>query len=334
MSIRVLIVDDSPFVREVLRALLESYSDIEVVGEASDGRRAEEMVLRVDPDVITMDLLMPMVDGVEAVRRIIASSPTPMIVVSDNLGESAVMAMEAGAFDVFPKPSAGFTRANADELVNLIRSAAKVDREELSRPPVRLQINPALMQRLRLARAVGIVASTGGPRLVRDLIAAIPAGGAPVFVVQHTAAGSTEALVSWFRRDAAAEVRLARDGEAIAVGTVYVAPDGRHLEVLGGRIVLSSVPPVTGHRPSGTVLFKALAREYGSQGVAIVLSGMGRDGAEGARALEDVGGLVVVQEPATATIDGMPRQALRETRAPLVALPEQIAHLLALAGGK
>jgi len=335
MTIRVLIVDDSPFVRDVLRSLLESYADIEVIGEASDGRRAEEMAMRLDPDVITMDLLMPMMDGVEAVRRIIEKCPIPILIVADVVGDAAVAALEAGACDVFPKPHGGFTEAAADELVELIRSAAKVDRDELSRPPIRLTLNAALTERLRRARYIGLVASTGGPRLVRDVIVGLPADlNATVLVVQHTSVGCTDALVSWFRRDAAIEVRLAREGETLAPSRVYVAPDDQHLEVMGSRIVLSRGARVAGHRPSGTVLLRAMAREFGDQVVAIVLTGMGRDGAEGAALVEKAGGLVVVQEPATATIDGMPRQTLRETRAALLALPEQIARIAALVGGR
>lgn len=335
MAVRVLIVDDSPFVREVLRQGLSRYPDIEIVGEASDGKRAEKMVIELRPDVVTMDVVMPMVGGMDAIRSIMARCPTPIVVVSDASDDQkhlSLQAMEAGAIDTFAKPRTGFDDAAADELATLLRAAARVR----VRPRARSadpSAAPRSLARTRRVDFIGIVASTGGPQTLRRMLGELTQPGSrpipPIAIVQHTAVGFTGALTSWLARYSDVEVSMAQDGKRIEAGTIVIAPDDRHLEVLpGGLARLGAGPKLGGHRPSGTLLLRSLARSYGAGAVGVVLTGMGNDGADGARAIEDHGGLVLIEAPETAIIDGMPRAALQVTRGPVVAPASELARML------
>lgn len=337
MAVRVLIVDDSPFIREVLRQVLTRYPDIEVVGEASDGKRAEKLVLELRPDVVTMDVVMPMVGGMDAIRSIMTTCPTPIVVVSDaqsDIREVTMHAIEAGAVDAFSKPRAGFDEATADRLAALLRSAAQVQvrqRWQRSRPP---QQSPRSLER-RIAKAsfIGIVASTGGPQTLQRLLGKLPARGtapiAPIAIVQHTSVGFTKALVSWLSASVRVQVTTARDRQRVTAGQVVIAPDESHLEIdAGGVVRLHRGPRINNHRPSGTLLLSSLARAFGSSAVGVILTGMGDDGAEGARELEEQGGLVVIENPGTAILEGMPRAAIQRTRLPIVASSERIGDLL------
>ncbi len=340
MPIRVLIVDDSPFAREVLCEVLSRYPDIEVVGQAGDGKRAETMVTELRPDVVTMDVIMPMVGGLEAIKAIMERCPTPIIVVADRAsGYDGVagQAIEAGAIATFGKPRAGFAEETAEQLAGLIRDAAhvRVQRKLSSERGSPAKIGLA-SQRLRQIQLVGIVASTGGPQTLQRLIAGLDADiPYPIAVVQHTSVGFTEAFTTWLARDSHLPVQLARDGCRLVPGTITVAPDEAHLEVRpGGIIHLHQGPKLGGHRPSGTLLLRSLAASFSSQAAGVVLTGMGDDGAEGARAIEERGGLVFVEDPETAILGGMPKATIGQTRAPIVGTAEDIGRWLTCSNGK
>jgi two-component system chemotaxis response regulator CheB len=334
VSIRVLIVDDSPFVREIICAGLARHPDIEVVGQAGDGRTAERLIGSLRPDVVTMDVVMPLVSGLDAIRNIMANQPTPIVVVSDARGGKdrlMVEAIAAGAIEVFVKPPRGFDDRAADQLANVLRSAAKarLASRRLPRAATHRAWDDTLRQ-LASASVIGIVASTGGPAVLHQLIHALPATfKVPIAIVQHTAVGFTDALVSWLGQGAAVRVEIARAGAAIR--GVVVAPDDQHLEVRRGTILLHRDPPVRGHRPSGTVLLQALAA-YGRAAVGIVCTGMNDDGAVGLGALEAAGGIAIVEDPQTAVIDAMPRAAIAATESPIVATASRISDLLAGGG--
>lgn len=334
MSVRVLIVDDSPFIREVLRGVLAQYPDIEVIGEAGDGKRAEQLVMELRPDVVTMDMVMPLVGGMEAIRSIMSRCPTPIVVVSDaqsDIRRVAMRAIEAGAIDAFCKPSAGFDASTADRLASLVRSAAqvRVDRRwERNRPP--RQSTRAIEQRIARADFIGIVASTGGPQTLRRIIARLSSRTTvPIAVVQHTSVGFTRALVSWLSSATRLRVSIACDREQVTGGQIVVAPDDAHLEIApNGMARLHRGPRIHNHRPSGTLLLRSLARSFGASAVGVVLTGMGDDGAEGVCALEERGGLVLIENPRTAILDGMPRAAVRCAQDPVVASAERLGELL------
>ena len=334
---RVVIVDDSPFVREVLRARLAPHADIEIAGEAGDGQTAERMIATLRPDVVTMDVVMPLVSGLDAIRRIMSTCPTPIVVVSDARGgvaELMVQAIAAGAVDVFVKPPRGFDELAATQLASVLRNAARARLRKPPRAATSPPLRPAdVVRRLATASVIGIVASTGGPPVLRQLIAALPPTlPVPVAIVQHTAIGFTQALASWLREATRAPVDVGRAGHPLR--GVVIAPDEHHMEVTrAGEIVLQRGAPVRGHRPSGTILLQSLAA-YGRGAVGIVCTGMHDDGAVGLAALEAAGGVALVEDPQGAMIDSMPRAAIAATRAPVVASVARIAELLAGAGAR
>ncbi len=359
MKIRVLVVDDSPLIRAVLREAFERTSDIEVVAEACDGCRAIDEVLRVRPDIVTMDVLMPSMDGLAATQTIMRVQPTPIVIIARDGGDGRALAIEAlgrGALTVFPKPSAGFDEAAARELAETIRrlarkaglrTSAQVDKSVPSRrgeafsgaaftashPPGVSQTEtkhgtpPAHSVALAIA---GVVGSTGAPRILRDLLAGLPPTfSLPIAVVQHTERGHAQSLCSWLGETSVLPVRLGRDGHVLLPGEVVVAPDDVHMTVhTGGIVALQSGLPVDGFRPSATVLLNSLAASFGQRALGVVLSGMGNDGAAGLRALVASGGRAVVEDPRTAAVPGMPRRALDDSPTAIVQTGAGLATLL------
>lgn len=334
MSVRVLIVDDSPFIREILREVLARDPDIEIVGEASDGKRAERLVMELRPDVVTMDLIMPLVGGMEAIRSIMSRCPTPIVVVSDaqsDVRRLAMHAIEAGAIDTFCKPRAGFDAAAADRLVALVRSAAQVRvRQRWKRSQPTPQSQRSFERRVAKAAFIGIVASTGGPQTLQRLLGKLPPGTtAPIAIVQHTSVGFTRALAAWLSSSSRIPVTIARHRQRVSAGDIVLAPDDAHMEIdASGEVRLHHGPPIHSHRPSGTLLLRSLAQAFGPAAVGVILTGMGDDGAEGAHELEERGGLVMIENPSTAILEGMPRAAMQRTRLPLVASSSRIGDLL------
>ena len=323
MPIRVLIVDDSSFARDVLCEVFARHDDIEVIGQAGDGKRAEEMVIRLKPDVVTMDVIMPMVGGLDAIQAIMARCPTPIVVVSDMESDQvnmSIRALQAGAINTFAKPRGGFTAEAAEQLVTALREAAQVSFQGnriTNRPSPSAAV---VRQRVREVKFIGIVSSTGGPQTLQYLLRDLKdVHFPPVAIVQHTTVGFTRAFTSWLAGVSGLEVVLAEEGRRITAGTIAVAPDECHLEIRPGGIAnLHRGPKLKSHRPSGTLLLRSLARSFGASAAAVVLTGMGDDGADGAGEIEKNGGLVFVQQPGEAVLPGMPRAALDATVAPVV----------------
>jgi two-component system chemotaxis response regulator CheB len=359
VKIRVLVVDDSPLIRAVLREAFERTSDIEVVAEAGDGRRAIDEVLRVRPDIVTMDVLMPSMDGLAATQTIMQVQPTPIVIIARDGGDGRALAIEAlgrGALAVFPKPSTGFDQAAARELAETIRrlvreatlrsgksvdkrapprraEASAEDASAESRAPSfpRTEVKSGVRAASSGALAiVGMVGSTGAPRILRDTLGGLPATfPLPVVVVQHTERGYAQSLCSWLGETSPMPVRLGREGHVLLPGEVVVAPDDVHMEVhTGGMVALQSGLPVDGFRPSATVLLSSLAASFGQRALGVVLSGMGNDGAAGLRALVASGGCAVVEDTRTAAVPGMPRRALEECPTAIVQPGAGLAALL------
>jgi two-component system chemotaxis response regulator CheB len=326
--VRVLIADDSPLVCTVLRDILCCHPGIEVVAEVRDGRQAVEETRRLRPDLIIMDVMMPVMDGLDAVIEIMASAPTPILVLSSNVdpadSRSAFQAIQHGALDIMEKPAGMFSDGFpeiADTLIEKVKalSRIRVMHHFRGRRPLPPPAASSLPVGPRNLLAIG--ASTGGPKAVMRLLREIPRESrARIVVVQHISCGFAAGFAEWLDRDVPCTVRLARDGEVLPEGVALVAPNNRHLEIVDGRVLLSETAPVNSCRPSVDVLFRSLARQLAPSVVAVLLSGMGRDGAEGMAALRRSGGYNIVQDEASCAVFGMPKVAV-ELGAPHQVLP-------------
>lgn len=327
--IRVLVADDSELFRDLLARVVSADPSYEVVGVAADGNVAAALARSVKPDVITMDLHMPSADGFSGIARIMAETPTPILVLSANREEAVgFRALSLGALDILEKPSA---TSDLGAYGSLLRSrlrllaGVKVIRHPRGLRGVR-RVNAPVRGRADL---VVIGASLGGPRALATLLHGLPADfPAPIAVVQHIADGFTEGLASWLAQESRLEVREARDGEPLRAGRVLVAPTGRHLVVADGTAHLSDAAPVDTFRPSVTPLFASAAAAYGTRACGVLLTGMGRDGAEGMRALKASGAHTIAQDEATSVVFGMPRAAIELGAVDRVLPIDEIARAL------
>jgi two-component system chemotaxis response regulator CheB len=315
--IRVLVAEDSATVRELLVAILESDPEIQVVGEAKNGEEAVTLAKQLRPDLITMDIHMPVMDGFAATKEIMVMSPTPILIVSASSSvrdvEMSLNALRAGALMIVAKPNdprAPNFEAQQEQLLGMVRAMADVK-------VVRRWAQGALSPRPTGANAihtpvVAIAASTGGPAALQQLLSELPPDfPASVLIVQHIAQGFTSGLAEWLGASSPLRVKVAENGETLAPRTVFLAPDELHMGlVAGGRIAVSDAPPVDGFRPSASLLFESVARHAGSSLIAVVLTGMGLDGAGGLSAVREAGGEVIAQDEATSVVYGMPRAAV------------------------
>ena len=334
--IKVLIAEDSPSVAAIMRDLLKRDPEIDVVGWAKSGREAVSMRNTLEPDVITMDLNMPLMGGIEAIRTICTTRPVPIVVVSSLIesrdSELAFEALRCGALDVMGKPSAtgsgGFTGIG-EELKFRIKAASRIHpMRRYSRPapgqaPKR---KPPASRKLKQPLVV-IGASTGGPPALAKVLGELPRYfPVPIAIVQHIATGFIAGLRQWLERQSALPVQVAADEVPLQSGHVYLAPDDRHLEVGPGRILtLNSEAPSRGHRPSVDRLMDSAAHVYGPNVVGVLLTGMGRDGAQGLRNIRDAGGRTIVQDEDTSLVFGMPREAILNDAAEIVSPLDKIA---------
>ncbi|OGA15018.1 MAG: chemotaxis response regulator protein-glutamate methylesterase [Betaproteobacteria bacterium RIFCSPLOWO2_02_FULL_66_14] len=340
--IKVLVVEDSPVVREFLVHILGSDPGIRVVGTAHDGEEALEAIARMRPDVVTMDVHMPKMNGLDATRRIMETCPTPIVVVSGSTDPAMVAttfeAMEAGALAVLHRP-AGIGHpdheATARELVQtvklmsevkVVRRWASARRDSIARPaPPRLERAPGS------CKIVALGASTGGPPVLQTILSQLPVDfPAPVLIVQHMAAGFVRGFIEWLAHSSRLPVHLAAHGEQILPGHVYVAPDDLQMKVQrGGRIALTRDAPENGLRPSVSYLFRSVVEAYGGDAVAGLLTGMGRDGADELKLLKDSGTVTFAQDKDSSVVHGMPGEAIKLDAATLVLPPDKIADVLA-----
>ena len=342
-GVRVLIVDDSPVAREVLKSMLEADAGIRVIGMAGTGREAVELTARLKPDLVTMDLVMPGMNGMEATQHIMARYPTPILFFSSFLGPggdySRSDVLAAGALDIVEKPTPMLDPrwATAGALVQKVKSLAQVTvlrhiygAERGARPVPRL----APRRRTEIA-VVAIGASSGGPRLLDDLLSAMPADYGPaIVVVQHMADGFLTGWLTALRQRCALDLKVAEDGDRLQSGRVLFAPPASHLTVLsGGRIRIEGGEPVGGFCPSVDLAFASIAQVYGKRAAGVLLTGMGVDGAAGLLAIRRAGGVTMVQDEASCVVFGMPRAAIDLNAAQHVLPPARLTRrMLALHG--
>lgn len=343
----VLVVDDSPFVRSAVQRMLEPLAAVRVVGTAADGAEAVELVRRLRPDVVILDIVMPGMNGLDALRAIMEEAPTPVLVLSSHAhpgAEVALRALELGAVDFISKADAG-TRFDIYDLAPMLRE--KVLAVASSRvapgfagtelqPTVGSQPDSAGAARpgTCLYDVLAVGASTGGPRALARILSELPANfPAGIVVAQHMPSGFTATLADRLDRRSRLHVREARDGDTVTPGTALVGVGGRQIELARDDGALRiRIPDVDGphlHRPSVDILFRSVAREAGARAVGLVLTGMGQDGADGLAAIRAAGGRTLVESEESAVIYGMPRAALpaAERSVPLGELPAAIRSL-------
>jgi two-component system chemotaxis response regulator CheB len=317
----------------VARALLVSIINrdpgLEVVGEARDGEQAVKLAAELGPDVITMDVHMPNVDGLEATRRIMGETPTPIIVISAIDPKDVKMSFEAlnsGALAILAKPS-GPTAPDFNERANEIVSTLKtmagvkvVTRRPRLTPAAPLAATPDIQHAAPVATApparrridvVAIGSSTGGPDALGKIFKALPGSApVPILIVQHITVGFHQGLVDWLNNVTPLDVKLGEEGYLPVAGDVILAPGEHHMSLdASKRLTLTEESPVRGHRPSATHLFRSVASVYGANALGVILTGMGDDGADGLVELRRAGGWVIGQDEATSVVYGMPREA-------------------------
>ena len=333
---RVVVAEDSVTARHLLVMLLSDDPAIDVVAEAANGLEALDLTRRLRPSVVVMDIRMPVMDGFEATKRIMIEVPTPVIIVTasaDPEVEFGLRAVQIGALTVLPKPTAPGDPAfpaQAARLVSLVKAFSDVKVVRRRDADTTAPFGPGVAAGSRPVEIVAVAASTGGPAALYRLLERLPRTSAtPFVVVQHIAEGFTTGLVSWLGSGTPLPVKVAEHGEQLVGGTIYVAAEQRHLEVTDqGTVVLSDEPAVGGFRPSATVLFRSVADSYGPAAVAVVLTGMGRDGLEGVVAVREAGGRVLAQDEATSVVFGMPGVVVAEGLAEVVGPVEVLADRL------
>jgi two-component system chemotaxis response regulator CheB len=342
VPIRVVVAEDSVTTRELIVAVLTSDPDIAVVGQAANGTEAVALASRLRPDVITMDIRMPVMDGFEATRRIMSEAPTRIIVLSSSVDAEELKitfeALKLGAVAVVEKPrasDAGAFQAVRQQFLDTVKSMAEVRvvRHWPKHPPaprLRTVVRPPASP----IQVIAVAASTGGPGALAALLQALPPDlGAPILAVQHITPGFERGLAGWLGSLTSMRVRLATDGARLTGGEVLVGPSDYHMGVAAnGTVSLDRRPPIQGHRPSATALFASVAAAFGPRAIGVVLTGMGEDGAAGLKALRDAGGRTIAQDEASCVVYGMPRAAVAlgavEYVEPLDHIAERILHLM------
>jgi two-component system chemotaxis response regulator CheB len=328
----VLICEDSGTFAAALRRTLEYDGDINVISVCGSAEEALSAIRRLRPDLITMDIELPGMDGLTAVEIIMGTRPMPIIVISSHVGQGsdkAAAALAAGALDAVAKDDLDLARpasmagAAFRQRIRVISHASV-----LRHPQARLATQPPPSQP-RVASAVGICSSAGGPPVLAQVLGGLPADyQVPILVVQHISAGFTESLTHWLDQKSPLSVRVAEDGQMAGPG-VWIAPEGAHLVLTAsGRMSLDRTTIVGHHRPSGDVLLTSIATAASRRGVAVVLTGMGNDGAAGTAAVHAAGGFAISQDEASSAIYGMPKAAF-ERGVDLALPPDQIVKVLA-----
>ncbi|MEW5979012.1 MAG: chemotaxis-specific protein-glutamate methyltransferase CheB [Acidobacteriota bacterium] len=345
--IKVLVVDDSRIVAEFLKHLLSSEPDVQVVGIASNGEEGLRMAQESKPDVITMDIHMPKVNGFEATRKIMETCPTPIVIVSGSTSQDEVAtnfrAVEAGALTVIARPRGqGHPLHEADargfvETVKLMSEVRVIRRWPQAKTEPRvaqtLANRPRRVEKPRGGVAVvAIGASTGGPMALQTILSRLPRDFAvPVLIVQHMARGFAKGFAEWLTQSTGFSTEVATAGQQLLPARAYVAPDDFHMGVgAQGHILLASDEQENGTRPSVSFLFRSVATAFGAGAVGVLLTGMGRDGAEELKRLRERGAVTIAQDEQSSVVYGMPGEAIRIGAAAHVLPPEAIAATLAL----
>lgn len=340
-KVRVLVIDDSALMRKLIPQILARDSEIEVVGTAMDGAFGLKKIEELRPHVVTLDLEMPRMDGMETLRQIMRRHHLPVIVVSAHSTEGASTTFKAlalGAFDFVTKPAdaaSAHMDEIADELISRIKVAARTDVRQTRThvEPVRFANKPAHRPKKEPTKIVALGISTGGPNALQYLLSELP-GNFPgsIVVVQHMPEGFTEMFAKRLNECCAIDVKEAQSGDLLIAGRALICPGNRHMKVrrmpMGNVVVLSDEERVNGHRPSVDVLFRSVASEFGSRAVGVLMTGMGDDGAGGLGQLKTAGALTIAQSEESCIVYGMPKAAIERGYAERVVSLEMMANTL------
>ncbi len=329
-KIRVVVVDDSALVRGLLTEIINREPDMECIGAAADPLAAREMIRELNPDVITLDVEMPRMDGLEFLSRLMRLRPMPVVMVStltERGAEVTLKALELGALDFVSKPRLGIAdgiRQLGDDITDKIRAASKAQIRRAPAAPApgapgsaaapAAPSAPASLGRLSTEKLIFVGASTGGTEATREFLTHLPADTPAVLITQHMPPGFTSSYAARLNASSQMQVAEARDAERLLPGHVYLAPGGRHLSVerSGANYIARVIdgPPINRHKPSVEVLFESAARVVGPNALGVMLTGMGADGAKAMRMMRDAGAWNVAQDEATCVVFGMPREAI------------------------
>ncbi|MCF6093817.1 chemotaxis response regulator protein-glutamate methylesterase [Microaerobacter geothermalis] len=351
MRYRVLVVDDSAFMRKIISDILSTSDKLEVIGTARDGLDCLNKVKELHPDVVTLDIEMPRMDGLECLEQLMKSQPLPVIMLSSLTNEGAratISALEKGAFDFLPKPSGSISldlHKIGDELIEKVTAAAQLKNrfrakihpyfqadEKIS--IIKKEVEASIKSYDKMNYVVAIGTSTGGPKALQSVLTKIPAGfSEAIVIVQHMPPKFTRSLAQ--RLDSLSQITVleAEDGQKLLPGTAYIAPGGYHMEVKQRDkdlfISLNTEPPVGGHRPSVNVLFSSVAELKGIKKLAIIMTGMGNDGTEGLKKLKESDQVkTIVEDEQSCVVFGMPRSAIQAGCADTIVPLEGIAQAL------
>ncbi|WP_198962777.1 protein-glutamate methylesterase/protein-glutamine glutaminase [Mangrovitalea sediminis] len=341
MSIKVLVVDDSALIRQLLEQIVRSAPDMVFVGAAKDAYVARDMVNQFSPDVITLDIEMPRMDGLTFLNKLMRARPTPVVMIStltEKGSEATMKALELGAVDFIPKPRLGITEgmaAYAETILDKIRAAAASHTALLRRPAMPRQKSGSVQQITGITgteKLIGIGASTGGTEAIKQVLQDLPANMPAVLITQHMPAGFTRSFAGRLNSLSAMTVKEAEHGERILPGHAYLAPGDRHLKLTRSganyEVCLSDGEPVNRHKPAVDVMFDSLAELAAGNSVGVLLTGMGKDGAAGMLHLKEQGAVTVAQNEQSCLVYGMPRAAVELGAATEVLPLENIAAYL------
>jgi two-component system chemotaxis response regulator CheB len=320
MAIKVLVVDDSALVRSLLSEIIRSDSRFSLVGAAPDAYIARDMVNTFSPDVITLDIEMPRMDGLDFLRRLMAAKPTPVLMIStltDAGSDATLTALELGAIDYIPKPKIGVAdgiKDYAEHILERLYFAAQVKPSLLTSPPKKVTVKHTSYTHVGTEKIIAVGASTGGTEAIKTLLLGLPPATPGILITQHMPPGFTRTFAERLNKLTRLRVVEAKGGERVLPGSVFLAPGGQHLTLQksGANYVtaLNDEPPLNRHKPSVDIMMNSVAHVAGVNALGIILTGMGKDGAQGIHAIHTHGGYTFAQDEATSVVFGMPKEAI------------------------
>ena len=321
--VKVLVIDDSPLAREMISTILNTDTDIEVIGMSSNGKEAIEFLKDnpIKPDIITCDIQMPIMNGFETIEHIMAYNPIPILIVTMlDKDENFMKALKLGALDIIQKPEPdsweeipkiGIELIEKVKLLSRVNVVIHLDGKKKDKKTEE-KITTKDKQKFQQNKIIGIASSTGGPTTLLRLFKTLPADfEPPILVVQHMSEGFfIKGLIDWFRNSIKIPIIQAQNGDSIKNGHIYISPINSHLKIHGSTIILDDSAPVKNQKPAADILFTSLAQSYGENCIGIVLTGIGDDGSEGIRKIKEAGGYTIAQDEETSTVFGMPKAAI------------------------